>query len=375
MDYLNTLRQKSGLIPLQEIRQLNHAAASHAHYLMEHQKLGHLEHQGHKGYTGKTPAERVVYHGYFSKDVMENIALNAKSDTAAVDDLLSAIYHRFVFLNLDKDQIGIGRASADRFKRLKDAYVYNLGSSKLNALCKKSFIPIRGNLYLKDVCKNRDALIPQSLYEKKQKEIKYRNSKVVLHPYPGQTEVMTVFYNEEPDPLPDYAVSGYPVSVQFNDRYYHSIALKSFRLIDDENREIPMCRTLTHSNDPHQRLKKTEFALMPIKRLEYATTYRAEFEAVVDGELYQRSWEFTTKRFKEKFYRITKQKSRISAVPGSTLILYFVPDSPNDVLNSYRVTQGLKVSFIDHNTLKVTLPKNLRKEMKLKVGRNIVIFE
>lgn len=373
--YLNTLRQKSGLIPLQENRLLNKAAASHANYLISNQKLGHLEHQENRGYTGKTPAERAVYHGYFSKDVMENIAVNAKSGTEAIDDLFAAIYHRFVFLNFEKDQIGVGRALADRSKRLKNAYVYNLGSSKLNVLCKKTFIPVSGNLYLKDVCINRDALIPQSLYEKKEKEIKSRNTKVVLHPYPGQKEVKPAFYNEEPDPLPDYDVSGYPVSVQFNDRYYHSIELKSFRLFDDQNREITMYRILKHANDPHQRLKKTEFALMPIKRLEYATTYRAEFEAVVDGEPYQRSWEFTTKRFKEKLYRIAKQTTRIDALPGSTLILYFVPRSPHDVLKNYRVTQGLKVSFIDHNTLKVTLPKKIQKEMKLKAGRNIVIFE
>ncbi|UFH60199.1 CAP domain-containing protein [Sulfurovum mangrovi] len=375
LDYLNQVRQHSGLIPLQENNTLNKAAASHAHYLIEHQKLGHLEDQGHKNYTGRTPADRVVYHGYFSKDVMENIAVNTKSETASVDDLLSAIYHRFVFLSFDKDQIGIGSASTGRLQSIKNAYVYNLGSSKLNALCHKAFVPSFGTLYLKEVCKNRDTLIPQSLYEKEQQQIKSRNAKIVLHPYPGQKEVITAFYNEEPDPLPDYDVSGYPVSVQFNDLHFHTIELKTFRLFNEENQEISPKRVLSYANDPHHHLKKTEFVFMPIRRLEYATTYRAEFEAVVDGELYQRSWEFTTKSFRDKLYRITEKKTRLNVEPGSTLILYFVPASPHDLLKGFRATHGLKVSLVDQNTVKVTVPKKYQNGLRLEAGRHIVLFE
>jgi hypothetical protein len=375
LEHLNTLRQKSGLMPLQENRRLSKAASSHAHYLVLHQEIGHLEQRNRKGYTGKTPSDRVVYQGYDSKDVMENVAVNAQNGTAAVDELLAAIYHRFVFLNFDKDQIGVGRASTKSAKRTKNAYVYKLGSSKLNALCRRAFIPVRGNLYLKDVCKNSESLIPQELYEKKQKEIKYRNAKVVLHPYPGQKEVKPAFYNEEPDPLPDYDVSGYPVSVEFSDLYYKSIRLKSFRLFDDENREIPMRRILTHANDPHHRLKKTQFALMPIKRLEYETDYKAEFEAVVDGEPYHRSWEFTTRSFEEKLYRITKKDTILNGDSGSTFILYFVPKSRNDLLKSFRATSGVKVSFIDQNTLRVEIPQRLKGKARVKSGGRSVLFK
>ncbi|MDM5271821.1 CAP domain-containing protein [Sulfurovum sp. zt1-1] len=375
LDYLNTVRQNSGLIPLKENKLLNRAALSHANYLVLQQKLGHIEQYNHKGYTGKTPAERVVYFGYPSKDVMENIAVNTKNGITAIDDLLAAIYHRFVFLSIDKDEIGIGRASTGKFKPIKDAYVFNLGSSKLNALCQKVYVPLNQVIYLQNVCKDGKALIPQALYEENQNEIKSQNTKVVLHPYPGQKEVMTVFYNEEPDPLPDYDVSGYPISVQFNDRYVSSVQLTSFRLFDDKHREIVQNRVFTYENDPQKYLKKTQFALMPLKRLEYATTYRVEFEAEVDGERYQKSWKFTTKRFNDTLYRITNKTTQIDAEPGSTLILYFVPNSHHDVLKGFSATHGLKVSFIDNNTLKVNITDAVVGAASIKAGGRTILFK
>ncbi|MDD2451811.1 CAP domain-containing protein [Sulfurovum sp.] len=375
LDYLNMLRQKSGLIPLQENRLLNRAAASHANYLVLHGQMGHLEQHGRKGYTGKTPSERAVYHGYASKDVMENIAVNAQNGPSAVDDLFSAIYHRFVFLSFDKDQIGVGSAEANQRKHTQNAYVYKLGSSKLNALCQKDFIPVGGVTYLQHVCKKSDRLLPQALYEKKQKAIRSNNAKVVLHPYPGQQEVIPAFYNEVPDPLPDYEVSGYPVSVQFNDSFYSSVRLGSFRLFDEKNKEIPMSRILTHANDPHRRLKKMQFVLMPIKRLEYATTYKAVFEAKIDGKPYQKTWKFTTRSFKEKLYRIEKEETTIRAEAGSTVILYFVPRSGSDLLRRYRVSKGLNVTLIDQNTMKVSIPQQLRGEASLSGGGRMVRFK
>jgi hypothetical protein len=363
------------MIPLQENKLLNRAAISHANYLLLHQQVGHIEQYGRKGYTGKTPADRVVYHGYASKDVTENIAVNVKNATSAVDDLFAAIYHRFVFLSFDKDQIGVGNAEANSRRHIQNAYVYKLGSSKLNALCQKDFIPVGGVMYLQHACKNSDRLLPQILHEKKQNEIRSSNAKIVFYPYSGQHEVMPAFYNEVPDPLPDYDVSGYPVSVQFNERFYSTVRLISFRLFDEENTEIPMSRILTHANDPHQRLKKMQFALMPIRRLEYGTTYRAVFEAEVDGEPYQKSWKFTTRSFKEKLYRIEKEETILRAEVGSTVILYFVPRSGRDLLRRYRASKGLKVTLIDQNTLKVTIPQQLGSEANIMSGGRTVRFK
>ena len=58
------------------------------------------------------------------------------------------------------------------------------------------------------------------------------------------------FYNESPDPLPDYDVSGFPISVEFNDHFIKNVKLKDFRLLNEE-KEVVETRTLDQHNDPH----------------------------------------------------------------------------------------------------------------------------
>ena len=95
----------------------------------------------------------------------------------------------------------------------------------------------------------------------------------------------------------------------------------------------------------------------------------------MDGERYQKSWKFTTKRFNDTLYRITKQTTQIDVKPGSTLILYFVPNSPHDVLNGFSTTHGLKVSFIDNNTLKVNITQAVVGTASIKAGGRTILFK
>jgi hypothetical protein len=375
LNYLNALREKSGLTPLRADDLLDKAASAHAGYLLRQQKAGHFEKKGYKGFTGENPSARVSYQGFASRDVMENVTVNSKDFKGSVDKLFSAIYHRFVFLSFDKDIIGIGRASSQKKKDIQSAYVYKLADSALNSLCQDDYIPVNGGMYMQYICRDKDKLIPQNLYEQTRIKHKAENPKVILYPYPGQKELLPVFYNEDPDPLPDYQVSGYPISVQLNDAYYRSVKLKSFKLYDERGKEFAKTRVLSSRNDPHKRFKKTEFALMPLKRLEYAQRYTAVFEATVDGKKYQKKWSFSTRSFKEKLYRLTGEKLKLKVAAGSTVILYFVPRSGNDMMKSYRFSESLKVVYVDYNTLKVTLPAKLRPRLHVEAGDRKVVFE
>jgi len=118
LDYLNSIRQDTGLIKFNPNKKLDKAAASHANYLLRQQKNGHYEKRGWKGYTGKTPSARVVKAGYASKAVMENVSVNPKTSHQSIDTLFAAIYHRFVFLNFDKDEIGIGSTVTKKKRRI-----------------------------------------------------------------------------------------------------------------------------------------------------------------------------------------------------------------------------------------------------------------
>jgi len=294
--YINSLRQKSGLIKFKSNKKLNKAAKSHASYLVRQQKNGHYEKKGWKGYTGRTPSDRVLSAGYASKAVRENVTVNAKNAHHSIDILFAAIYHRFVFLNFENDEIGIGSATRKKKRRVTSAFVYNTGTTELNKLCKHSYLMENNTYYLKNMCRNSDRLIPRHLYEQKQNKVRRKNSALVLYPYPDAKNVLPVFYTENPHPLPGSKMSGFPVSVQFNPLFYKKVTLKKFRLFDERGKRVKKVKILTSKSDIHHRFTKLQFALMPLKRLEYDKRYKVEFEALADGKRVKRSWKFTTRK-------------------------------------------------------------------------------
>ena len=377
LKYLNSIRQDAGLIQFKPNKKLDKAAASHANYLVRQQKIGHYEKKGWGGYTGKIPSDRVLHAGYASKAVMENVTVNTKTSDKSIDTLFAAIYHRFVFLNFDKDEIGIGSTFTKKKRSITSSFVYNIGSTAISKLCKtSSFFMQDGVYYMQNLCKNSANIVPQTLFEEKQNEIREKNSKTVLYPYPNATNVSPVFYTENPHPLPGYKVSGYPVSVQFNPAFYKKVKLKKFRLFDAEGKEIKKYKVLTHKNDKNRRFTPLQFAFMPLKRLEYGTTYQAEFEAVVDEKRVKKSWKFTTKKPKGTFYKITKKKTMLKVKRGERIVLYFEPKSKKDVLGRIKYTGKLHTTYLDKNTLLVTMPnKHSSRDYSLKAGAREVILK
>ena len=374
--YLNTIREHAGLIKLKTNKSLEKAAASHAKYLIQNQRNGHYEKKGKYAFTGTTPSKRVIKAGYPTTFVMENLSINTKGYVKSIDNLFSAIYHRFVFLNFDKDEIGFGSAFSKKKKKIKRAYVYDIGSSGIAELCDRSFSMEHGVYYMKNICKQSTKMVPKSLFEEKKDEIRRKNRDIILYPYVGQRNVWPAFYNESPDPLPGYKVSGFPVSVQFNPAYYKNVKLNSFRLYDGSGKEIKEIKILQQKNDLNQLFGKLEFALMPLKRLEFNTTYTVLFEAVADGTRVKKRWTFKTIKPKEILYRITKNKTNLTVLSGSTAVLYMVPGSKKDIIHSYRSRGGVKVTFLDQNTLEVTFPKRRSSgRVSLDVGKKKVFFE
>jgi hypothetical protein len=373
--YLNKIRTQAGLIALKPNKALEKAAASHAKYLVQNQTNGHYEKSGKYSYTGRTPSNRVIKTGYPSRFVMENLSVNTSGPVKSIDKLFSAIYHRFVFLNLDKDEIGIGTYATKKKRRIKSAYVYNLGLSGISYLCQRSFKMRDGEYYMKNICRQNNKMIPRSRFREEKDYIRRKNAEIIVYPYANQSHVWPAFYNESPDPLPKYKVSGFPISVQFNPANAKNVKLRSFRLYDENGKEIKKTKILQHKNDHNHLFSKLEFALMPLTRLEFGTTYTAVFEAVVDGNRVKKRWSFSTEDPKEKVYRITKNKTTLKVKAGSTAILYSVPSSRKDILRGYKSRGGMKVSFLDQNTLKVIFPKKRSSgRVRLDLGKRKVYF-
>jgi len=296
LSYINEIRQHTGLIALKPNSKLNKAATSHARYLLRQQRFGHYEQKGWKGYTGRTPSDRVVYAGYPSRAVMENVSVNADSYRHSVDTLLSAIYHRFVFLNFDKDEMGEGSAFGRKRRKIVSAFVYLFGSNEVSQLCQTTFPLENGTFYMNDLCLGMEQMVPQSRYEQERQAVRKKNTSLVLFPYPGAVKVPTVFYTEHPHPLPGSKVSGYPISVQFNPAFYREVRLKKFRLFDKNGKRVKPVKIITFRNDVNHRFTPLQFALMPLKQLRYAQTYRVEFEVVADGKMLKKQWTFKTRK-------------------------------------------------------------------------------
>ncbi len=377
LEYLNSIRQKSGLIGFKSNKDLNNAAASHTAYLLQHQKNGHYEIKGQRGYTGEIPSERVLKAGYSSKAVMENVSVNTKTSNESIDILFAAIYHRFVFLNFDKDEIGIGSAFTGKKQSVASVFVYDIGSTAITELCKTSSTLMQdGVFYMQNLCKNSAKIVPQALFEGKQNEIRKKNSRIVLYPYADAVNVLPVFYTENPHPLPGSKVSGYPVSVQFNPAFYQTVELKNFHLFDREGKEVKRHKVLTYKNDKNHRFTSLQFAFMPLNRLEYGTTYRAEFEALADGKKVKKSWKFTTKDFERTLHKITKKKTTIKVHSGEEIILYFEPLSNQDVLGRIKYRGKLHITYLDRNTLLVTIPnKHSARVYSVMAGTREVILK
>jgi len=369
--YLNDMRKQVGLIPLKSNKRLNRSALSHAKYLIINQKTGHYEQSHKKGYTGKTPSLRVKYTGYSSSLIKENVSINTKDNTSSIKNLMAAIYHRFTFLDFISEEIGIGHAHTSKRKSVKESYVYNLGSSTLSSLCNKYFPLLNNHYYMQNTCSNTKKMIAMEVFKKTKMSIAKRNAKVVYYPYAGERNISPAFYNESPDPLPKYKVSGFPISVQFNPAYYQNIKLKKFSLYTSQGKEIKKTKILTAKNDPNHLFTKLEFALMPLARLEYAEKYTVIFEAKAGHKSIKKKWSFYTIKPKGNYFRIAKHTQSIEVLSGTTIILYLVPSHRKDIIKSYTMKKGIKATFLDQNTLKILLPKRkYNSTLKIKFSNN-----
>ncbi len=368
-DYLNTLRQKAGLSKYIYNEHLEKAANSHALYLVRNKALGHYENDSSKNFTGKTPKDRVLFAGYNSTFVIENVSNDSLNYKDSIDGLFSAIYHRFGFLDFQSDEIGIGVAQNPKDPDIK-AYVYNMGIYELNDLCsQKSYDGVKSYLY--KICKNPDHKIKESSFHKAMNAKKASSQKIVVYPYDRQENVPPAFYKESPDPLPEYDVSGFPVSFQFNDYFFQNAKLTSLSLFDQNAKEVD-AKILYHKNDPNNLIKKHQYALLPLKRLSYDMEYKVSATYTSDGKNYTKEWNFKTKKLPKPFFIIKKDRSKITISPDIEYTLYFEPLNAHDVLNGMRFPADLKIKFLDQNTIRIKLVSNKKESFKLISGNKTV---
>jgi hypothetical protein len=266
---------------------------------------------------------------------------------------MSAIYHRFVFLDFAIDEIGEGISIDDKGMGFKSAYVYDIGLSKVSKLCQQEYLTLDGVFYMQNLCKDTTKYIPKDDYNRVKDDIAKTNPKMVLYPNKNQLNVNTAFFGEIPNPMPGYKVSGYPISVEINPAYFKDIKLRRFRLYDSHGRMV-RAKLFKASNDPNDMLKPYQFAIIPLQRLDYDSKYSVYFEVRTDKGTIKQKWSFFTKKFNKPLYTITKRDTTIN-LPKSTdtIVLYIKPKNRKDIIKGLKFKGKAKVEFIDPNTIKV----------------------
>ena len=350
-NYLNKLREGAGLIPFSSNIILDKASNNHASYLIENHTYGHYEEHNKSGFTGRFASKRVKYEGYNTELIIENVSSNNKNYKASIDGLFAAIYHRLAFLDFHGDEIGIS-IKQNLIDKKRTAFVYNIGSSALNELYKNSKKPSKIDL---NKALNRH---------------KYSNAEVVTYPFNQQSDVPPVFFNELPDPLPNYDVSGFPISISFNQALFKTIKFLNFELFNNQGKRMDNTLIYNSKTDPNRRLNKFSFVLFPLDRLEWNSHYSVKFLAIVDKKLIEKKWSFKTRRNTFPLHKIEDEEKTITVKVNQPNLFYFPPKTAKDLLHNVRYNSNFSMEFIDQNTLKLTALKASFLIKHLKIGRH-----
>jgi uncharacterized protein YkwD len=258
LNWLNFRRQQIGLAAVARNAQIDKAALNHSNYQAANRIITHDESAGRPGFTGVTALDRLRAAQY--PVPVSNYAygevITSTPDTngvSAAEDLLAAIYHRFVILEPKFLEAGAASVTAG------SGYTYfttNFATLTLN----------RGGL---------------------------GSGKLVVYPYSNQQNLPTLFYSdqEQPDPVPDRNEVGYPVSVHAD--ITSVIAVQSFT-INPRGGAALATRLLRKENDAEIG-EPSVAAIIPLAVLQPQTVYDVRFAGSVDDVPVNLAWSFTTR--------------------------------------------------------------------------------
>ncbi|ACM93666.1 conserved hypothetical protein [Nautilia profundicola AmH] len=362
---INEYRNAVRLNPLDENPSLTLAAKWHAKYIYANNEITHIQRKYGRYFSGKTPADRAISCGYESRYVIENLSRGEKSYNESIKDLFGAIYHRFGFLNFNINEIG--------YYKLNDIYVYNMGNSFINRACKIKSDYKSG---FAGLCRDKNKIIPKGVYYDQMKT----NPQMVTWPYDGMKNTPAVFYEEIPDPLPEYGVCGYPVSISFNPYYYENkkISLISFELYKN-GKKVEKTKIITYKNDVNRMLKKTQFVLFPLERLEYGAHYDVKADFIINGRMKSFEWGFDVEEKRIPVITVIGTNGKYFIKSNITYLIYFKPLNSNDRLSGlkYEYIKGLKINKIgykDANTIYLNISGYPGKKLKITTKKRKIIL-
>ena len=325
--YLNEYRRGSGLSGLRQNQILSQAAKNHADYSAQNEYMGHDETAGRAKFSGADPVSRAIAAGYKSRHILENIAY--KNDfKEAVDGLFSAIYHRFAFLNLSVDEVGYALASKDKF----NAFVFEMGNSRLNAFCSRGASDTGAGRFYTNVCADKNLKIKDAKFDN------FTGSSKPFVKFPDATAVTPYFSGEIPDPFPECKITANPVSIEFNANV-GEIKFKDFEIFKD-GRKLQNLHVITSKNDVNSKFSKGQFAAFSREVFDFGAQYEAVFSyeqanaQSTGAQVKQIKWSFKTKTPQNPYFD-ARDGDVLGVEADKTYEIFFRPKDCNDLMTRY----------------------------------------
>lgn len=255
LNWFNFRRQQLGMQNASRNASIDIAAQGHSDYQRINNTVTHEQTPGQPGFTGTTVGDRLAAAGYtFSPRASyaygEVISATADaSGVKAAEDLIAAIYHRFVIFEPMFKEAGAGAATGNGSTYFTVNFTANGLTSGLGT------------------------------------------GKIITYPFSDQQRVARNFFsdNEAPDPVPDRNEVGYPISVHAD--ITSSLTTQSFTIRPRGGTPLAV-KQLTSTLDPLT--PDSVAAIIPLDALQAATTYDVQFTGTVDGANVNHSWSFTT---------------------------------------------------------------------------------
>ena len=256
LNWINFRRSQIGVAQLTRSTTIDQAALGHSNYQKNNNTVSHEQVAGKTGFTGAQLGDRLAQAGYVfntsaSRAYGEVIsATTNKSGVFMAEELITAIYHRFVIFEPIFKELGSGAATTS------SGYTY----------------------FTTDFAANNG----------------YGNgiNGLVVWPYSGQVNVAPNFLSdyESPDPVPNQNEVGYPVSVHAN--ISATVTVQSFTIRPRGGSDMTV-RLLARAVDAETPVSAA--AIVPLTPLRAATVYDVSFIGAVNGTAVTQNWSFTTK--------------------------------------------------------------------------------
>lgn len=255
-NWFNYRRADIGLSMLTCNEMLNKAAVGHSNYLRLNNTVSHDQVSGNPGFTGATLADRLANAGYtLGSSYAYGEVISAAGDRAGfyhAEELIAAIYHRFVIFEPMFREMGTGASTSGG-----------------------------GTTYFTSDMATRNGF-----------GVGLGKGKIVAYPKDGQTAVPISFDSdtESPDPVPNQNRVGYPISVHSD--ITGNVTVTSFTVRPRGGAQMTT-RLLTNATDQHTPVHAA--AIIPLSTLTSNTTYDVSFTGTVDSVAVTKTWSFTTK--------------------------------------------------------------------------------